>query len=80
MELWLERGIQVGTTIDIVERTMLVIARRVKRIGASWEDVGLLAILKFLLKRYFDKQGYEKHWGRYYNPGACQAIHVTRKP
>ena len=28
---------------------------------ASWGDVGLLAMLKFLLKRYFDKQGYERY-------------------
>lgn len=73
VELWLERGIQAKKTLDIMERTMREVARRAKRIGASWGDVGLLAILKFLLKRYFDKEGYERHWDRYYNPGACQA-------
>ena len=48
----------MGKTTNIMERTMREIARRVKRIGASWGDLGLLAILKFLLKRYFDKEGY----------------------
>jgi hypothetical protein len=56
-----------------MERTMREIARRAKRIGASWGDVGLLAILKFLLKRYFDKEGYQRYWNRFYNQGACTA-------
>jgi len=58
VELWLGSGIQMGKTTNIMERTMREVARRVKRIGASWGDLGLLAILKFLLKRYFDKEGY----------------------
>lgn len=77
VELWLEKGIQVGKTVDIMERTMREIARRAKRIGASWGDVGLLAILKFLLKRYFDKEGYQRYWARFYNQGACIATLVT---
>jgi len=77
VELWLERGLQVGKTVNIMERTMREVARRTKRIGASWGDVGLLAILKFLLKRYFDKEGYQKYWDRYYKPGACQATLIT---
>jgi hypothetical protein len=60
-------------TVDIMERTMREIARRAKRIGASWGDIGLLAILKFLLKRYFDKEGYQRYWNRHYNQGACKA-------
>ena len=51
VELWLGKGIQVEKTINIMERTMREVARRAKRIGATWGDVGLLAILKFLLKR-----------------------------
>jgi hypothetical protein len=79
VEQWLGRGIQVGKTTDIIERTMREIARRAKRIGASWGDLGLLAILKFLLKRYFDKEGYQRQWAHYYNPGACQATLVVSK-
>ncbi len=75
--VWLGKGIQVGKTTDIMERTMREVARRAKRIGASWGDLGLLAILKFLLKRYFDKEGYQRQWDRYYNPGACQATLIT---
>ena len=75
--LWLGRGIQVGKTTDIMERTMREVARRAKRIGASWGDLGLLAILKFLLKRYFDEEGYRRQWDRYYNPGACQATLIV---
>lgn len=77
VELWLERGLQVGKTVNIMERTMREVARRTKRIGASWGDVGLLAILKFLLKRYFDRQGYEEAWRRHYNPGACHATLIS---
>ena len=77
VEVWLERGIGVGGTIDIVERTMREIARRVKNVGASWGDMGLLAILKFLLKRYFDNDGYKRYWGQHYNAGACQATLIT---
>jgi hypothetical protein len=65
--------LQVGKTIAIMERTMREVARRTKRIGASWGDIGLLVILKFLLKRYFDKEGYQRYWNRYYNQGACKA-------
>lgn len=61
VELWLERGVQVRKTLDIMERTMREIARRTKRIGATWGDVGVLAVLKFLLKRYFDKEGYQRY-------------------
>jgi len=77
VEQWLVRGIQVGKTTGIIERTMREVARRAKRIGASWGDIGLLAILKFLLKRYFDKEGYQRQWDRYYNPGACQATLIV---
>ena len=77
VELWLEKGIEVSRTIDIVERTMREVARRVKRIGASWGDVGLLAVLKFLLKRYFDNEGYKRYWGQHYNAGTCQATLIT---
>lgn len=77
VEQWLGRGIQVGKTTGIIERTMREVARRAKRIGASWGDLGLLAILKFLLKRYFDKEGYQRQWDRYYNPGACQATLIV---
>ena len=73
VELWLENGVQVRKTLDIMERTIREIARRTKRISASWGDVGLLAILKFLLKQYFDKRGYEEAWRQHYNPGACHA-------
>jgi len=53
------------------------LAKRAKRIGARLGDVGLLAILKFLLKRYFDKEGYQRYWARFYNHGACTATLVT---
>ena len=79
VELWLGKGIQVEKTINIMERTMREVARRAKRIGATWGDVGLLAILKFLLKRYFDPEGYQKYWMKYYNPGACKATLITLK-
>jgi len=55
VELWLGSGIQMGKTTNIMERTMREVARRAKRIGANWGDLGLLAILKFLLNRYFNK-------------------------
>jgi hypothetical protein len=77
VELWLERGLQLRKTLDIMERTMREVGRRTKRIGASWGDVGLLAILKFLLKRYFDRQGYEEAWCRHYSPGACRATLIS---
>jgi hypothetical protein len=80
VKLWLEKGVQVGKTTDIMERTMREIARRVKRIGASWGDTGLLAILRFLLKRYFDKEGYMRYWSQFYNPGVCEASLVITKP
>lgn len=80
VEIWLEKGIQVERTVSIMERTMREIARRAKRIGASWGDMGLLSILKFLLKRYFDNEGYQEYWRRYYNPGACQAALIISKP
>ena len=42
-----------------------------------WGDVGLLAILKFLLKRYFDRQGYEEVWRQHYNLEACYATLIS---
>ena len=59
---------------------MREIARRVKRIGASWGDTDLLAILRFLLKRYFEKEGYMRYWSQFYNPGLCEASLIVAKP
>ena len=75
--LWQQVKGKAANALNIMERTMREVARRTKRIGASWGDVGLLAILKFLLKRYFDRQGYEEAWRRHYNPGACHATLIS---
>jgi len=80
VKLWLEKGVQVGKTTDTMERTVREIARRVKRIGASWGDTDLLAILRFLLKRYFEKEGYMRYWSQFYNPGLCEASLIVAKP
>jgi hypothetical protein len=63
-----------------MERTIRETARRLKRIAASWGDTGLPAILRFLLKRYFEKEGYIRYQSEFHNPGLCKASVTTAKP
>jgi hypothetical protein len=48
--------------ISILERVMREIGRRIKKIGASWKEKGLLAVAEVLLTRIYSPYAWQQYW------------------
>ncbi len=62
IDKWLEIGYMPPKTISILERTMREMGRRIKKIGASWKEKGLLAMAQILLARIYTPEAWEDYW------------------
>jgi hypothetical protein len=80
IEKWLEIGYMPPKAISILERTMREMGRRLKKIGASWKDKGLLAIAYVLMTRIYTPQQWKEYWDKLLDlQGRCSisSYHVS---
>ena len=62
VEKWLELGYMPPKVISLLERVMREMGRRIKKIGASWKEKGLLAIAHVLLTRLYSPEQWKQYW------------------
>ena len=62
VEKWLELGYMPPKAISLLERVMREMGRRIKKIGASWKDKGVLAVARVLLTRIYDPKRWHQYW------------------
>lgn len=62
VEKWLELGYMPPKAISLLERVMREMGRRIKKIGASWKDRGVLAVARVLLTRIYDPKRWREYW------------------
>ena len=64
VDKWLEYGYMSPKAISLLERVMREMGRRIKKIGASWKEKGLLAVAKILLTRIYNPQQWDDYWNQ----------------
>lgn len=62
VEKWLELGYMPPKVISLLERVMREMGRRIKKIGASWKEKGLLSVAKVLMTRIYNPQQWKSYW------------------
>lgn len=62
VEKWLELGYMPPKAISLLERVMREMGRRIKKIGASWKEKGVLAVARVLLTRIYDPKRWREYW------------------
>lgn len=62
VEKWLELGYMPPKAISLLERVMREMGRRIKKIGASWKDTGVLAVARVLMTRIYDPKRWKAFW------------------
>lgn len=78
VEKWLELGYLPPKSISLLERVMREMGRRIKKIGASWKDPGVLAVAKVLLTRIYDPKRWKKFWAKLLDlHGRCAVTSYT---
>ncbi len=64
VEKWLQLGYMPPKVISLLERVMREMGRRIKKIGASWKQKGLLAVAHVLLTRLYSPEQWEQYWAK----------------
>jgi len=64
VEKWLELGYMPPKAISLLERVMREMGRRIKKIGASWKDEGVLAVARVLLTRIYNPDQWKAFWAK----------------
>lgn len=64
VEKWLELGYMPPKAISLLERVMREMGRRIKKIGASWKDKGVLAVARVLMTRIYDPKRWRQYWAK----------------
>jgi len=64
VEKWLELGYMPPKAISLLERVMREMGRRIKKIGASWKDKGVLAVARVLLTRIYNPEQWKAFWAK----------------
>jgi hypothetical protein len=64
VEKWLELGYMPPKAISLLERVMREMGRRIKKIGASWKEKGVLAVARVLLTRIYDPKRWQEYWAK----------------
>jgi len=64
VEKWLELGYMPPKAISLLERVMREMGRRIKKIGASWKEKGVLAVARVLLTRIYDPKQWKAFWAK----------------
>lgn len=72
VEKWLELGYMPPKAISLLERVMREMGRRIKKIGASWKERGVLAVATVLMTRIYDPNRWRRYWEKLLNlQGRC---------
>lgn len=78
VEKWLELGYMPPKAISLLERVMREMGRRIKKIGASWKEKGVLAVARVLLTRIYDPKRWRKFWEKLLDlHGRCSVQDVS---
>ncbi len=78
VEKWLEMGYMAPKAISLLERVMREMGRRIKKIGASWKDKGVLAVARVLMTRIYDPRRWLKYWAKLLDlKGRCAVKEAT---
>lgn len=78
VEKWLELGYMPPKAISLLERVMREMGRRIKKIGASWKDKGVLAVAQVLLARIYDPKRWKAFWAKLLDlHGRCTVASYT---
>jgi len=78
VEKWLEMGYMAPKAISLLERVMREMGRRIKKIGASWKDKGVLAVARVLMTRIYDPKRWQKYWAKLLDlKGRCAVKDAT---
>ncbi|MDI6641512.1 MAG: hypothetical protein QME68_04275, partial [Elusimicrobiota bacterium] len=64
VEKWLELGYMPPKVISLLERVMREMGRRIKKIGASWKEKGLIAVAQVLLTRIYTPEQWIQYWAK----------------
>lgn len=64
VEKWLEMGYMPPKAISLLERVMREMGCRIKKIGASWKDKGVLAVTRVLMTRIYDPKRWRQYWAK----------------
>jgi hypothetical protein len=62
VEKWLEIGYMPPRVISLLERVMREIGRRIKKIGASWSERGVLAVANVIVMRIYSPEQWRRYW------------------
>ncbi len=62
VEKWLLYGYMPPKVISLLERVMREMARRIKNIGASWKEKGLLSVARVLLTKLYNPEQWKQYW------------------
>lgn len=78
VEKWLEMGYMAPKAISLLERVMREMGRRIKKIGASWKDKGVLAVARILMTRIYDPKRWLQYWAKLLDlKGRCAVKEAT---
>lgn len=78
VEKWLEMGYMAPKAISLLERVMREMGRRIKKIGASWKDKGVLAVARVLMTRIYDPKRWQNYWAKLLDiKGRCAVKNAT---
>lgn len=78
VEKWLELGYMAPKAISLLERVMREMGRRIKKIGASWKDKGVLAVARVLMTRIYDPKRWKNYWAKLLDiKGRCTVKNAT---
>ena len=78
VEKWLEMGYMAPKAISLLERVMREMGRRIKKIGASWKDKGVLAVARVLMTRIYDPKRWQNYWAKLLDiKGRCAVNNAT---
>ena len=59
---WLALGLVCPRASSFIERTMLAIGRRIKKLGYNWKDEGVGKIARIVLKLFATEGEWEEYW------------------
>lgn len=62
LEFWLETGLVTPATTGHLERLMLELGRRLKKLGFGWTGAGAAQMARILLRRITDPDQWAEYW------------------
>lgn len=64
VDYWLKYGLACPRTINLVERLMRELGRRLKKMAFGWSEAGAARIARIIIRRLTTPQTWERYWRR----------------